>query len=46
VLVALKQGLLRVMRSDEMGGKITITLRPADFTQQAEDDDIAGLFLH
>lgn len=44
VLVALKQGLLRVMRLDEMGGKITITLRPADFTQQAEDDDIAGLF--
>tara|TARA_R110000751_G_scaffold74635_7_gene150702 strand:- start:175 stop:600 length:426 start_codon:yes stop_codon:yes gene_type:complete len=46
VLVALKQGLLRVMRSDEMGGKITITLRPADFTQQAEDEDIADLFLH
>jgi hypothetical protein len=46
VLCALKQGLLRVMRSDEMGGKITITLRPADFTQQAEDEDIADLFLH
>ena len=45
VLVALKQGLLRVMRSDEMGGKVTITLRPDDFTQQAEGDDIAGLFL-
>tara|TARA_R110000772_G_scaffold101676_4_gene202245 strand:- start:410 stop:835 length:426 start_codon:yes stop_codon:yes gene_type:complete len=45
VLCALKQGLLRVMRSDEMGGKMTITLRPADFTQQAEDDDIASLLL-
>jgi hypothetical protein len=45
VMVALNQGLLRVMSLDEMGGKITITLRPEDFTQQAEDDDIAGLFL-
>ena len=44
VFVALKQGLLRVMRLEQMGGKVTITLRPEDFTQQAEDDDIAGLF--
>ena len=46
VFVALKQGLLRIMRLDQMGGKVTITFRPDDFTQQAEDDDIAGLFLH
>lgn len=46
VFVALKQGLLRVMRLEQMGGKVTITLRPEDFTQQAEDDDIAGLSLH
>ena len=45
VLVALKQGLLRVMRSDKMGQRVTITMHPADFTQRDEDADIAGLFL-
>jgi hypothetical protein len=45
VLVALRENLLRIYSSSDMKN-ITTTLRPADFTQQAEDDDIAGLFLH
>lgn len=45
VLVAIRIGLLRIVSASEIN-KITITLRPEDFTQQAEDDDIAGLFLH
>lgn len=45
VLVAIRVGLLRIVSASEIN-KITITLRPEDFTQQAEDDDIAGLFLH
>ena len=45
VLVALKQGLLRVMRLEEMSQRVTITMHPADFTQRDEDADIAGLFL-
>ena len=44
VLVAIRVGLLRIVSASEIN-KITITLRPEDFTQQAEDDDIAGLFL-
>ena len=45
VLVAIRVGLLRIVSESEIN-KMTITLRPEDFTQQAEDDDIAGLFLH
>ena len=45
VLVAIRIGLLRIYSASEIN-RITITLRPEDFTQQAEDDDIAGLFLH
>jgi hypothetical protein len=45
VLVALKQGLLRVMRLEEMSQRVTITMHPADFTQRDEDADIEGLFL-
>jgi hypothetical protein len=44
VLVAIRVGLLRIVSASEIN-KVTITLRPEDFTQQAEDDDIAGLFL-
>ena len=44
VLVALMENLLRIYSASEMKS-VTTTLRPADFTQQAEDDDIAGLFL-
>lgn len=44
VLVAIRVGLLRIFSASEIN-KVTITLRPEDFTQQAEDDDIAGLFL-
>ena len=43
VLVAIRIGLLRIVSASEIN-KSTITLRPEDFTQQAEDDDIAGLF--
>ena len=45
VLVAIRIGLLRIVSASEIN-KVTTTLRPEDFTQQAEDDDIAGLFLH
>ena len=45
VLVAIRIGLLRIVSASEIN-RVTITLRPEDFTQQAEDDDIAGLFLH
>jgi hypothetical protein len=45
VLVAIRIGLLRIYSASEMKS-VTTTLRPEDFTQQAEDDDIAGLFLH
>ena len=45
VLVAIRVGLLRILSAAEIN-KVTTTLRPADFTQQAEDEDIAGLFLH
>ena len=45
VLVAIRVGLLRIFSAAEIN-KVTTTLRPADFTQQAEDEDIAGLFLH
>ena len=45
VLVAIRVGLLRIFSASEIN-KVTTTLRPEDFTQQAEDDDIAGLFLH
>ena len=45
VLVAIRIGLLRIYSASEIN-RITITLRPEDFTQQAEDDDISGLFLH
>lgn len=44
VLVALRENLLRIYSASDMKS-VTTTLRPADFTQQAEDDDIAGLFL-
>ena len=44
VLVAIRVGLLRIFSASEIN-KVTTTLRPEDFTQQAEDDDIAGLFL-
>lgn len=43
VLVAIRIGLLRIVSASEIN-KSTITLRPEDFTQQAEDEDIAGLF--
>ena len=45
VFVAIRVGLLRIFSAAEIN-KVTTTLRPDDFTQQAEDDDIAGLFLH
>jgi hypothetical protein len=45
VLVALRENLLRIFSASDMKN-VTTTLRPADFTQQAEDDDIAGLLLH
>ena len=44
VLVAIRIGLLRIYSASEMKS-VTTTLRPEDFTQQAEDDDIAGLLL-
>lgn len=44
VLVALRENLLRIYSASDMKN-VTTTLRPADFTQQAEDDDIAGLLL-
>ena len=44
VLVALMENLLRIYSASDIKS-VTTTLRPADFTQQAEDDDIAGLFL-
>jgi len=46
VFVSLPLSLIRIFDVAEIEGKKTITIQPTDFTQQAEDEDIAGLFLH
>ena len=42
-MVALPEKKLRIFHISEMTAKSTLTFRPTDFTQQAEDDDIAKL---
>tara|TARA_R110000744_G_scaffold273416_2_gene386616 strand:- start:4 stop:372 length:369 start_codon:yes stop_codon:yes gene_type:complete len=42
-MVALPEKQLRIFHISEITAKFTLTFRPADFTQQAEDDDIAKL---
>ena len=44
VFVCIPLGLIRVFSDYQLKGFQTTTLRPAEFTQQAEADDIAGLF--
>lgn len=44
VFVCIPLGLIRVFSEYQLKGFQTTTLRPAEFTQQAEADDIAGLF--
>lgn len=43
VFVCMPMGLVRVFSEYQLRGLQTTTLRPADFTQQAEADDIEGL---
>ena len=44
VLVCMPLGLIRIFGESDLMGKM-ITLRPAEFTEQAEADDIAYLLL-
>jgi len=44
VFVCMPLSLIRVFSEYQLKGHQTTTLRPAEFTQQAEADDIAGLF--
>lgn len=44
VFVCIPLGLMRVFSEYQLKGFQTTTLRPAEFTEQAEADDIAGLF--
>mgnify|MGYP000179697706 CR=1 FL=1 len=44
VFVCIPLGLIRVFSEYQLKGFQTTTLRPAEFTQQAEADDISGLF--
>ena len=44
VFVCMPLGLIRVFSEYQLKGHQTTTLRPAEFTQKAEADDIAGLF--
>jgi len=45
VFCCIPLSLIRIFSDCQLKGHQTTTLRPADFTQQAEDDDIEGLFL-
>lgn len=45
VFCCIPLSLIRIFPDYQLKGHQTTTLRPADFTQQAEDDDIEGLFL-
>ena len=44
VFVCMPLKMIRVFSEYQLKGFQTTTLRPAEFTQQAEADDIAGLF--
>jgi len=44
VFCCIPLSLIRIFSDYQLKGHQTTTLRPAEFTQQAEDDDIAGLF--
>ena len=44
VFVCIPLSLIRIFSDYQLKGHQTTTLRPAEFTQQAEADDIAGLF--
>lgn len=44
VFVCIPLNLIRVFSEYQLKGHQTTTLRPAEFTEQAEADDIAGLF--
>jgi hypothetical protein len=45
VFCCIPLSLIRIFSDCQLKGHQTTTLRPAEFTQQAEDDDIEGLFL-
>jgi len=44
VFCCIPLSLIRIFSNYQLKGHQTTTLRPAEFTEQAEADDIAGLF--